>query len=238
MIKVTIFDEINIETVSEKVTNVYPKGINVALKEGLETEEIVIRTVSVDDEECGLTQEVLDDTDVLIWWAHMRHNEVSDEVTQRVVNAVHCGMGAIFLHSAHMAKPFIRLMGTPCTLGWREDGDREFLWVCDPTHHISKDIDRYVYIEEEETYCEPFAIPNPDELVFIANYEGGEAFRAGCCYKRGNGKVFYFQPGHETVPTYYQPEILNIIHNAIEWAAPVKRLKGIDCPKIEKPLAE
>ena len=237
MIKVTIFNEFRHEKQKESIRAIYPDGIHGAIKAGIEDEEILVRTVTLDDPECGLTQEVLDDTDVLLWWGHMAHHEVPDEVAQRVRDAVHSGMGAIFLHSGHHSKPFRLLMGTPCNLTWREDGDYELVWVVNPAHPIAQGIGRFIKLEEVETYGEPFSIPEPDELVFIGSYEGGEVFRSGCCWQRGNGRVFYFQPGHETYPIYHQPEIIKVIKNAIHWAKPTYRAI-IECPHVKKPLAE
>lgn len=234
MIKVTIFNEFVHEKIDEKVKEIYPNGIHMALKEHLSKDsELIIKTVTLDDNECGLTKEVLYNTDVLIWWGHIRHHEVSDEVTKRVASAVCSGMGAIFLHSAHHSKPFRYLMGTPCSLGWREDGDKEYLWVVNPSHPIAKGIDRYIQIDEEETYAEPFSIPTPDEVVFIGSFEGHEVLRSGCCFKRGYGKVFYFQPGHETFPIYHNPQIIQVIDNAIHWAKSDYK-NEIDCPNIKK----
>lgn len=237
MIKVTIFNEFRHEKQKESIRAIYPDGIHGAIKAGIEDEEVVVRTVTLDDPECGLTQEVLDDTDVLLWWGHMAHHEVPDEVAQRVRDAVHSGMGAIFLHSGHHSKPFRLLMGTPCNLTWREDGDYELVWVVNPAHPIAQGIGRFIHLEHVETYGEPFSIPEPDELVFIGSYEGGEVFRSGCCWQRGNGRVFYFQPGHETYPIYHQPEIIKVIKNAIHWAKPTYRAV-IECPHVKKPLAE
>ena len=237
MVKVTIFNEFRHEKQKESIRAIYPDGIHGAIKAGIEDEEILVRTVTLDDPECGLTQEVLDDTDVLLWWGHMAHHEVPDEVAQRVRDAVHSGMGAIFLHSGHHSKPFRLLMGTPCNLTWREDGDYELVWVVNPAHPIAQGIGRFIKLEEVETYGEPFSIPEPDELVFIGSYEGGEVFRSGCCWQRGNGRVFYFQPGHETYPIYHQPEIIKVIKNAIHWAKPTYRAV-IECPHVKKPLAE
>lgn len=237
MIKVTIFNEFRHEKQKESIRAIYPDGIHGAIKAGIEDEEILVRTVTLDDPECGLTQAVLDDTDVLLWWGHMAHHEVPDEVAQRVRDAVHSGMGAIFLHSGHHSKPFRLLMGTPCNLTWREDGDYELVWVVNPAHPIAQGIGRFIHLEHVETYGEPFSIPEPDELVFIGCYEGGEVFRSGCCWQRGNGRVFYFQPGHETYPIYHQPEIIKVIKNAIHWAKPTYRAV-IECPHVKKPLAE
>lgn len=233
MIRVTVFNEFVHEKTDEKVKSIYPDGIHKALKENLSGSEITVKTVTLDDPECGLTDEVLKNTDVLIWWGHMHHDKVPDEVACRVQNAVLSGMGAVFLHSAHHSKPFKLLMGTPCSLSWREDGDREYLWAVDPSHPIAKGVDRFVKLEHEETYAEPFSIPEPDKLIFIGSFEGGEVLRAGCCYRRGYGKIFYFQPGHESYPTYHNPQIIRIIKNAVHWAYSDCR-KEINCPHIKR----
>lgn len=237
MIKVTIYNEFFHEKVHDDVKKLYPNGIHMRLKEALEDEEIVVRTVTLDDPECGLTKEVMDDTDVLLWWGHVAHQNVPDEVAARVRDAVIGGMGAVFLHSAHHSKPFKLLMGTSGNLGWRETGDLARMWVIDPGHPIAQGIDRYLEIENEETYCEPFDIPTPDELVFTTWYSGGEIMRTGCCWKRGRGKVFYFQPGHETYPVYHNEDVIKVIRNAIVWAKPTARIDIGFCPNV-KPANE
>lgn len=236
MIRVTIFNEFYHERENERVRALYPNGIHETLRAGLEDDEVVVRTVTLEDADCGLTAEVLAQTDVLIWWGHVRHHLVPDEVADRVRDAVLGGMGAIFLHSAHHSKPFKRLMGTSCNLSWRVDGDRELLWAVNPTHPIARGLDRFILLEQEETYSEPFGIPEPQELVFVANFEGGEVFRAGCCYRRENGKIFYFQPGHETYPTYHHADVLQVLKNAVRWAKPEARVELV-CPHVSKPLA-
>lgn len=234
MIKVTVFNEFVHETESEEIKAVYPDGIHNALKKGIECDEIAVRTVTLETVE-EITDELLADTDVLIWWGHIAHNRVPDEVATRVQTAVLGGMGAIFLHSGHHSKPFKKLMGTTCNLTWREDGDYELVWVTKPSHPITQGIDRFIKLDHVETYGEPFDIPEPDELVFLGSYEGGEAFRSGCCWTRGNGRIFYFQPGHESYPIFYNKEILTVIKNAIYWANPTYRTP-IGCPKVNKPL--
>lgn len=236
MIRVLIYNEFMHEQTEPDIQKTYPNGIHNVLKEKLQCDAFSISTVTLDTIET-ITEELLDQTDVMLWWGHAGHHLVPDEIAKRVQKAVHRGMGILFLHSAHMSKPFIRLMGTPCTLTWREDGDRELVWVCNPAHPIAQGIGRFIHLEHDETYGEPFAIPEPDELVFIGSFEGGEVFRAGCCYQRGNGKVFYFQPGHESYPVYYHPEILKVLHNAIIWAAPIYRTDKLICPHVSKPLA-
>ncbi len=233
MIKVTVWNEFRHEKKYEHVRAIYPNGMHATIKEFLDlNEDITCRLAALDDPDCGLPQEVIDDTDVLIWWGHMAHHEVPDEVVARVVKAVHAGMGLIVLHSGHHSKVFKALMGTPCSLSWRDD-EFERVWVIDPSHPIAQGIDRYFELDCEEVYSEPFSIPEPDKLVFAGWYEGGELFRSGCCYKRGNGNIFYFQPGHETYPTYHNENVQKIITNAVRWAKPVIR-QEILCPHVEK----
>jgi len=243
MIKVTVWNENCHETVwkQPEVLRHYPEGIHNYIASFLK-DEFEVKTASLYDqdgnlnENAGITQELVDDTDVMIWWAHCKHHEVPDEAVQIVTDAVRSGMGIIFLHSAHLAKPFKGLMGTSCTLHWREDGDYERVWNIAPTHPITQGIGEYIYLPEEEVYGEPFGIPEPDKLVFIGSYQGGEVFRAGCCYRRENGKVFYFQPGHESFPTYHIPEIQTVIKNAINWAYNASGLRlPLECPRVEKP---
>jgi len=232
MIRVLVWNEFRHERTSERVKAVYPEGIHNAIAEFLGKEEdIEVRTACLDEENCGITKEILDETDVIIWWGHMAHGEVPDEVAALVRDAVLDGMGAVFLHSAHHSKPFKALMGTSCNLTWRETGDSEILWVIDPAHPITRGIDRYFRLEHEETYGEPFVIPNPDKVLLIGNYSGGEVFRSGVTYERGNGKIFYFQPGHETFPTFRVPEVQTIIKNAVRFVAPAYR-ENIGCPHV------
>ena len=243
MIRVLVWNEFKREQEKEVIAAVYPNGIHRAIADFLETEEdLSVRTATRYDENCGITKEILDETDVLIWWGHVAHHMVPDEVAALVRDAVFEGMGVIFLHSAHFSKPFGLLMGTPCSLTWRESGDSEVLWVIDPSHPITRGIDRYFRIEHEETYGEPFAIPNPDKVLLISNFSSGEVFRSGVLYERGNGKVFYFRPGDEMYPTYRIPEVQTIIKNAVRFLAPTYR-QVITCPGVrwingEKPYVK
>lgn len=237
MIKVTIWNEYGPDQHSEAGVKTYPDGLHAVLKECLgKNEDMQVRVSLFTDPEYGLTEEILNDTDVLLWWAHSRHGELPDEKAALVAEYVQKGMGMIFLHSAHKSKPFMRLMGTSGSLKWREAHEREHLWVVNPTHPIAAGLPEYITIEPEEMYGEFFDIPQPDELVFIGWYEGGNVFRSGITYKRGYGKVFYFQPGHESYPTYYKPEIQQILTNAVRWAAPVKKLSALECPCSREPI--
>ena len=220
-LRVTIWHEYRHEKLEKHVADVYPDGIHGALAAGLAPQGYDIKTATLDEPEHGLSQEVLDNTDVLTWWGHMAHGEVSDEIVDRVQERVLNGMGLIVLHSGHLSKIFQRLMGTGCMLKWREADEKERIWVVDPSHAICAGLPEYIEIPQAEMYGEHFDIPPPDTLVFISWFEGGEVFRSGCCYQRGQGKIFYFRPGHETYPIYHMPIVHQVIGNAINWARPV-----------------
>ncbi|MDG5759611.1 ThuA domain-containing protein [Natronococcus sp. A-GB1] len=219
MVAVTIWNEFRHEQEDENAAAVYPDGIHEALAGVLEDDHEV-RTATLDEPEHGLTEDVLESTDVLFWWGHIAHDEVDDEIVDRVQERVLEGMGLIVLHSGHFSKVFKRLMGTTCNLQWREDGGRERLWVVDPGHPIADGLEESIELPTTEMYGEPFDIPKPDRLVFTSWFEGGEVFRSGCCYRRGNGQIFYFRPGHETYPIYENEEIQRVLRNAVDWASP------------------
>ncbi|PCR90529.1 ThuA domain-containing protein [Natrinema ejinorense] len=221
MVAVTIWNEFRHERADADVAAVYPDGIHETLADALEDDHAV-RTATLDDPEHGLTEDVLASTDVLLWWGHEAHDEVADEVVDRVQERVLEGMGLIPLHSAHYSKPFKRLMGTSCSLQYREDGETERLWVVDPGHPIADGLGESIELPETEMYGEPFDVPEPDRQVFVSWFEGGEVFRSGCCYRRGNGRIFYFRPGHETYPIYEDDDVQRVLHNAVEWAAPTE----------------
>ncbi len=233
MIRVLVWNEYEHELVDENVRKIYPKGIHGAIADFLKCDDIEVKTATLHDENCGITKEILNQTDVLLWWGHMAHDKVPEETARLVCDAVLSGMGAIFLHSGHHSKPFRYLLGTSCNLTWRESLDSEILWVVEPTHPITQGIDRYFRLEHEETYGEPFVIPTPDKLLLLGSFSGGEAFRSGCLYERANGKIFYFQPGHESFPTYYVPEVQTIIRNAVRYLAPTRRYVT-DCHHVRK----
>lgn len=215
------------------VRAIYPEGMHHTIAEGVgEKGEFDVHTATLHDPEHGLTEKALEETDVLLWWGHAAHGRVKDEAAQRVVARVWQGMGFIALHSSHYSKPFMRLMGTSCSLTWREAGEKERLWVCNPAHPIVRGIDRYFEIENAEMYGEPFAIPTPDEIVFISWFEGGDVFRSGCTWKRGNGKIFYFRPGHEAYPIYHHPMVRLVLRNAVKWAAPEGGPWIDSCPQV------
>lgn len=218
---ITIWNEYRHEQENETIKQIYPDGIHQVIADCLSSEHNV-STATLDEPEHGLTDERLNKTDVLIWWGHKAHDEVSDEVVEKVRQRVLQGMGLIVLHSGHFSKIFKSLMGTSCDLKWRESDDKERLWVVDPTHPITESLPSYIELTQEEMYGEHFDIPTPDETIFISWFEGGEVFRSGVTYKRGKGKVFYFRPGHESYPTYYHPQIQQVIKNGVNWARPIE----------------
>lgn len=219
-IRVTVWGENVHERESELVRTIYPDGMHTTIAAAIgEKRQFEVRTATLREPQHGLTKAVLAATDVLVWWGHRAHAKVNDKVVDRVVTRVWEGMGFVALHSAHFSKPFKRLMGTSCSLTWREAGEKERLWVCNPAHPIARGIDRYFEIENTEMYGEPFAIPTPEETVFISWFEGGEVFRSGCTWRRGHGKIFYFGPGHEVYPIYHHPSVQQVLRNAVGWAA-------------------
>ncbi|MFC0472679.1 ThuA domain-containing protein [Halalkalibacter kiskunsagensis] len=223
MLNVTVWNENRHEQKNPVVRDVYPQGIHGAIASFLKSEQVEVKTATLDEPEHGLSEDVLNQTDVLLWWGHLAHNEVSDEIVEKVKKRVLEGMGLIVLHSGHFSKIFKTLMGTTCDLKWREADERERLWVVDPSHPIVEGIGEYIELEKEEMYGEHFDIPAPDQLVMMSWFEGGEVFRSGCTYQRGKGKIFYFRPGHETYPTYHNKDIQRVITNAVQWAKPTDR---------------
>ncbi len=220
-LRVIVWGENVHESTDAAVAALYPLGMHTTIAEGIREHlrDAQVETATFQEADHGLSEARLAETDVLTWWGHRRHAEVNDEVVDRIERRVRAGMGLIVLHSGHYSKIFKRLMGTPCSLIWRVAGERERLWVCDPTHPIAQGIDRYFDLPHEEMYGEPFAVPAPDEQVFISWFEGGEVFRSGCCWRRDRGRVFYFRPGHEIYPTYFDANVRRVIANGVQWAA-------------------
>lgn len=219
--RITVWNEGRHEKTKDDVKAVYPDGMHTVIAGALRAQGFSVRTATLDENaDHGLTEDVLADTDVLTWWGHMAHDAVSDCVVDRVHQRVLDGMGLIVLHSGHFSKIFKRLMGTTCNLTWREIGEKERLWVIEPGHPIAAGLPPYFEIPHAEMYSERFDIPAPETLIFVSWFAGGEVFRSGCTFRRGRGKIFYFRPGHETLPIYYQPEIMHVIGNAARWCAP------------------
>jgi len=220
-LRVTVWGENVHDRKMPAVSAIYPRGMHACIADALNADEALeARCATLDMPEHGLGDEVLASTDVLTWWGHAAHAQVDDAIVDKVQQRVLQGMGLIVLHSGHHSKIFKRLMGHNCDLCWRVAAEKERVWVCNPGHAIAQGLSTHFEIPQEEMYGEPFGIPNPDEVVFISWFAGGEAFRSGVTYRRGAGKIFYFRPGHETYPTYHQPEVQRVLRNAVKWARP------------------
>ena len=237
-LRVTVWNEGVHETTQPEIAAIYPDGIHGAIAAGLSEllgDEVAIRTSTLADPEHGLTEEALAETDVLLWWGHIAHDQVSDEVVERVRRHVLGGMGLIVLHSGHFSKIFIRMLGTTCSLRWRnpEGGERELVWNVNPTHPIAQGVDQPIVIDAQEMYGEFFGIPTPDDLVFISSFTGGEVFRSGVTFTRGRGKIFYFSPGDQEYPVYFHPQVRRVLANGVRWAAPVAGVRS--APEVSNP---
>ena len=230
--KVTVWNENQHEKRDPIVLEYYPGGLHGYIANFLKCDDVEVRTATLADPECGLTEEVLADTDVLVWWGHRAHDQVPDEVVDRVQKYVLSGMGLVVLHSGHHSKIFRRLMGTTCNLKWR-DNTRERIWTVMPNHPIAAGVPETFVLEPEEMYGESFDIPNPDDIIFMGWFNGGEVFRSGCTWTRGHGRIFYFQPGHETNRSFQNDNVQLIIKNAVKWACPVKKNIPLVCPHFE-----
>lgn len=231
-IRVTVWNEnIHERRAGSRTEQLYPLGMHGTIAQGLRAElgaDVQVRTATMEQPEHGLPQEVVDTTDVLLWWGHEDHPGVDDEVVARVHAAVLGGMGIIVLHSGHYSKIFRRLMGTTCSLRWRNDGDREVVWTVAPRHPIADGVPDPLVIDEQEMYGEYFDIPTPEELIFLSSFSGGEVFRSGATWTRGRGRVFYFSPGDQEYPVYHHPGVQRVLANGVRWAAPATRGPALD----------
>ena len=237
-IRVTIWNEFRHEKTKEKVKALYPDGLHAVIGEFLAaTGDMEVTLAALDDPDQGLPDSVLENTDVLLWWGHKSHNEVDDELVKRIQTRVYTGkMGFIALHSGHHSKPFKAIVGTNGNLQWGRE-QKEIIWNLMPSHPIAAGIPDHFILESEELYSEPFFIPQPDALVFGGWFEDGNIFRSGACFIRGAGKVFFFQPGHETCKSFFNPYVRRIITNAVYWAKPNDTACVIEdkCPHITVP---
>ncbi len=237
-IRVTVWNEFRHEKAEEEVRAIYPNGLHAVIGEFLsEREDIEVTLAALDDPFQGLPDELLDNTDVLIWWGHIKHKKVEDELVNKIRTRVYLGkMGFIALHSAHHSKPFMSIVGTDGNLQWGRE-QKEIIWNLMPAHPIAAGIPEHFILESEEMYSEPFYIPQPDALVFGGWFEDGNIFRSGACFIRGAGKVFYFQPGHEFCKSFFNPYVRRIITNAVYWAKPNDTACVItaSCPHITEP---
>ncbi len=221
-IHVTLWNEFRHERNNPAVGAIYPDGLHRSIGQAIQAGDLELRYAALDDPEQGLPDEILNTTDVLMWWGHAAHGEVADELVTRIQMRVLSGMGLIVLHSGHYSKIFRRLMGTDCRLRWREVGEKERLWTVDPSHPIAAGVPETFALPHSEMYGERFDIPDDGHIVFMSWYEGGNVFRSGIAFQRDQGRIFYFSPGHEAYPIYKDENVLQIIANAVRWAAPAR----------------
>lgn len=218
-IRILIWNEHRDDRENPAAAAVYPEGIHYAIGNALAADEdLEVFVGTLDSADQGLPTDILESTQVLVWWAHHAHRELDNFRVEHVIKRVKQGMGLLALHSAHFAEPFIRLLGTSCRLGaWNENGGAEKMWALKPKHPISSGLPSPIILPKTEMYCEPFEVPEPDELLYISSFSGGEVFRSGCLWRRGKGRIFYLRPGHETYPIYHNPEIQKLLRNIVRW---------------------
>ena len=227
-----------------EVKEAYPLGMGETIAAFLEKagNKTTVVLQNEGDDGATRTDEILRSTDVLFWWGHCGHDRVEDALVDRIQKRVLEGMGLVVLHSGHYSKIFRRMLGTHCSLRWREVGEKERVWVVDRDHPIAQGVPDSFVVPHTEMYGEPFGIPPEAHVVFMSWYEGGNVFRSGVTFRRGQGRIFYFSPGHETFPIYRQPEVLKVLGNAARWAAqtlPNAKTNCWDCdPATEKVRSE
>ena len=232
-LRVTVWGENVHEKEHPNVAKIYPHGMHEAIAEGLRLDKsLEVRTATLDQAEHGLTEKVLAETDVLTWWGHAAHGKVEDKIVDRVQQRVLEGMGLLVLHSGHYSKIFKRLMGTTCSLCWREAGEKERVWVCNPGHPIAQGIDRFFEIPHEEMYGEPFGIPRPMRPSSSAGSREARSSAQALPGSAATGRFSIFRPGHETYPTYYQKEVRQVILNGVLWARPEGSPWNDACPNV------
>lgn len=237
-IRVTVWNEFVHERRDESVRAIYPDGMHAAIRSGIDRhlgDSATVRFATLEEPEHGLGDKVLEETDVLTWWGHCAHDEVADSVVEKVADHVLRGMGLVALHSTHYSKVFRKLMGTSCGLRWRDEDDRELVWSVNPGHPICAGVPSPIVIERQEMYGEFFDVPQPDELVFVSSFSGGEVFRSGCCFTRGRGRIFYFSPGDQEYPVYHHPDVQRVIANGVRWCAGANRTaEPLSVPRAER----
>jgi trehalose utilization protein len=220
---VTVWNENVHEHKDASVQSVYPEGIHQVIAGGIQEElgeRVTLRTATLDLPQQGLPDELLESTDVLVWWSHIANDQLDDELAARVIRRIEQGMGLVILHSALFSKVSLALMGTTCAISrWAPD-NRELVWTVRAGHPIADGVAHPIVVPADEMYSEPCDIPEPDELVFISSFDNGEVFRSGCCYHRGAGRIFYFSPGDQQYPVYRHPDIRKVIANSVSWVAP------------------
>ncbi len=202
--------------------SVYPDGVNGALADGLNRHPgLIVNRAGLDEESAGLTDTDLDETDVLVWWGRFRHEEVPDDRVLAISERVRSGqLGFVALHASCQSKPFRALMDGPCELGgWRDDGRPETIAIAEPDHPLAIGVEPFT-LPRSIMYAEPFAVPEPESVVFVSHWGEGQTFRSGMTWTVDQGRVAYFRPGHDQFPVLFHPQVRQVITNAVLWASP------------------
>lgn len=224
-IRVTVWSEGIDAELEPRAIALYPDDINTYLAGFLKgNADFEVRCRDISQPENGMGQDIIDGTDVLLWWSHLYDDQVSDEVVDRIVDAVLDGkMNLALLHAGIHSKIGTKLLGKNSTTGkYREVGEMERMWVIDRGHPVVAGLEKeYLEFPDSEMYGEPYGMPTPDEIVFISWFEGGEVLRSGVSWHKGAGRVFYLAPGHEEFPVYANPELQKVMANMIRWLRPV-----------------
>ena len=202
---------------------VYPDGISGAVAAVLnDRDRVEARAHTLEDDEQGVGRADLEWADVVVWWGHVRHDDVTDRTVDRIEQAVaEDGVGFVSLHSAHYARPYKRLIGTSGDLGdvRTVEGESERITVEAPDHPVADGVDDFT-VEQVEMFGEPYDIPDPDTVVLESEFSEGGWFRSGIAFEFGAGRGFYLRPGHEEFPIYRENEaVQTVLANAVEWAA-------------------
>ena len=182
----------------------------------------VVATTTLDEPEHGLTEEVLADTDVLVWWGHAAHGEVADEVVERVHRhvLVRDGPGRAALRPLvedlrqadghHLHPALAQRAGPRAGLDGQPDPpDRP--GRAEPDHH------------RRSRRCTASSSTSRRRRagLHLSSFTGGEVFRSGCTFRRGHGKIFFFSPGDQDYPVYHHKDVRRVIANGVEWAGTV-----------------
>lgn len=201
--------------------SVYPDDIDGALADVLGRQAgLVVSRGRLTDLQAGLSDQVLDASDALVWWGHLRHDAVPDDRALAVVKRVREGrLGFVALYAACGSKPFRQMMSMPCEPGsWREDGRPEFVSIKAPDHPIARGIAPFT-ISKTDMFSEPFAVPEPETVVFVSSWQKGETLRSGLTWTIGKGRVAYLRTGPDNYPVLFHPSIRQAIANSVRWVS-------------------
>jgi len=156
---------------------------------------ISVRSVNINDPGQGLAGGVLDDCQVLIWWGHVRHAEISAETGRSIVERIKDGkLSLVALHSAHWSTPFVEAMN-----------ERTRLDVVGKFHSEGNERLEITFVSPAQRYMVPKADARVTPYVSWRKFPDGLAKATVhlplCCFPayRGDGKpsrVTLLKPDH------------------------------------------